>query len=168
MICKKRKWMHFRKNRLVTIFFLFYGVKEINRHLFKAVILNGWVIWTVSVKFQLLNTCLCFCFSCNCICTFFFFKWHWSKHEIPLYVLRAQNLESELTSRGWPTTCIAGSLDQKDRITAMAKLKSYKCRVLISTDLVSINNRRWGGRGWGRGGGVGKEDGCVCVCVCVW
>ncbi|KAK7103015.1 hypothetical protein V1264_021150 [Littorina saxatilis] len=50
---------------------------------------------------------------------------------------RAQNLENELTSRGWPTTCIAGSLGQKDRITAMAKLKTYKCRVLISTDLTS-------------------------------
>ena len=48
----------------------------------------------------------------------------------------AQNLESELTHRGWPTTCIAGCLEQKDRMTAMAKLKTYKCRVLISTDLV--------------------------------
>lgn len=50
---------------------------------------------------------------------------------------RAQNLESELTSRGWPTTCIAGRLEQKERMAAMSKLKSYQCRVLISTDLTS-------------------------------
>ena len=68
-------------------------------------------------------------------------------------MLRAQNLESELTSRGWPTTCIAGSLDQKDRITAMAKLKSYKCRVLISTDLVSIDLGA-------------REGGNMCICMC--
>lgn len=42
-----------------------------------------------------------------------------------------------LISHGWPTACIAGSHDQKDRNEAMSQLKTYKCRVLISTDLVS-------------------------------
>lgn len=50
---------------------------------------------------------------------------------------RAQNTADALTSHGWPTACIAGSLDQKDRNEAMSKLKTYKCRVLISTDLTS-------------------------------
>lgn len=50
---------------------------------------------------------------------------------------RAQNLADRLTSHGWPTACIAGCLDQKDRNQAMAKLKTYKCRILISTDLTS-------------------------------
>ncbi|XP_060079184.1 probable ATP-dependent RNA helicase ddx20 [Ylistrum balloti] len=50
---------------------------------------------------------------------------------------RAQNMADSLTSLGWPTACIAGCLDQKDRNEAMSKLKTYKCRVLISTDLTS-------------------------------
>ncbi|CAG5122131.1 unnamed protein product [Candidula unifasciata] len=49
----------------------------------------------------------------------------------------AQNLQSELLSRNWPTTCIAGFLDQKERNHAMEQLKTYKCRILISTDLTS-------------------------------
>ncbi|XP_069141496.1 uncharacterized protein [Argopecten irradians] len=50
---------------------------------------------------------------------------------------RAQNMADTLTSLGWPTACIAGRLEQKDRNEAMSKLKTYKCRVLISTDLTS-------------------------------
>ncbi|XP_050413672.1 probable ATP-dependent RNA helicase DDX20 [Patella vulgata] len=53
------------------------------------------------------------------------------------YQTRAQNLCSELQAQGWPTTCIAGSLDQKERLEAMNQLKTYQCRVLISTDLTS-------------------------------
>ncbi|CAG2201465.1 DDX20 [Mytilus edulis] len=49
----------------------------------------------------------------------------------------AQNMADALNSKGWPTACIAGCLDQKDRNLAMAKLKTFKCRVLISTDLTS-------------------------------
>jgi ATP-dependent RNA helicase DDX20 len=51
---------------------------------------------------------------------------------------RAQNMADALISHGWPTACIAGSHDQKDRNEAMSQLKTYKCRVLISTDLVSL------------------------------
>ncbi|CAL1532970.1 unnamed protein product, partial [Lymnaea stagnalis] len=51
--------------------------------------------------------------------------------------MRAQNLQSELQSRNWPTVCIAGCLDQKERNFAMEQLKTYKCRILISTDLTS-------------------------------
>ncbi|XP_005097858.1 uncharacterized protein LOC101848815 [Aplysia californica] len=50
---------------------------------------------------------------------------------------RAQNLQSELEMRNWPTACIAGCLDQKERTFAMEQLKTYKCRILISTDLTS-------------------------------
>uniref|UniRef100_A0A2C9K5Z5 RNA helicase n=1 Tax=Biomphalaria glabrata TaxID=6526 RepID=A0A2C9K5Z5_BIOGL len=50
---------------------------------------------------------------------------------------RAKNLQSELESRKWPTACIAGCLEQKERNFAMDQLKTYKCRILISTDLTS-------------------------------
>nr|XP_022296950.1 probable ATP-dependent RNA helicase DDX20 [Crassostrea virginica] len=50
---------------------------------------------------------------------------------------RAQNMADALIGHGWPTACIAGSHDQKDRNEAMSQLKMYKCRVLISTDLTS-------------------------------
>ncbi|KAL4226434.1 DEAD (Asp-Glu-Ala-Asp) box polypeptide 20 [Mactra antiquata] len=50
---------------------------------------------------------------------------------------RAQTLADLLTKSGWPTSCIAGRLDQTERNNAMAQLKTYKCRVLISTDLTS-------------------------------
>ncbi|GAB1598876.1 probable ATP-dependent RNA helicase ddx10 [Argonauta hians] len=49
----------------------------------------------------------------------------------------AQNLAAQLEEQGWPTCCIAGSLDQKERNEAMASLKSFQCRVLVSTDLTS-------------------------------
>ncbi|KAK3103570.1 hypothetical protein FSP39_020216 [Pinctada imbricata] len=50
---------------------------------------------------------------------------------------RAQNISHSLNSKGWPTAYIAGSHDQRDRNEAMAKLKTYKCRVLVSTDLTA-------------------------------
>ncbi|KAL3852533.1 hypothetical protein ACJMK2_016160 [Sinanodonta woodiana] len=50
---------------------------------------------------------------------------------------RAQSLADSLNGKGWPTACIAGSLEQKERNEAMARLKTYKCRILISTDLTS-------------------------------
>ncbi|NXI35454.1 DDX20 helicase, partial [Galbula dea] len=50
---------------------------------------------------------------------------------------RAQHLAEILTSRGFPAECISGSMDQSQRLDAMAKLKQFHCRVLISTDLTS-------------------------------
>ncbi|RUS79846.1 hypothetical protein EGW08_012372, partial [Elysia chlorotica] len=50
---------------------------------------------------------------------------------------RAQDLQSELQARNWPTACIAGCLQQEERSFAMDQLKTYKCRILISTDLTS-------------------------------
>ncbi|NXC91056.1 DDX20 helicase, partial [Cercotrichas coryphoeus] len=50
---------------------------------------------------------------------------------------RAQHLAEILTSRGFPAECIAGSMNQSKRLDAMAKLKQFHCRVLISTDLTS-------------------------------
>ncbi|MGH0186025.1 UNVERIFIED_CONTAM: hypothetical protein FKN15_020004 [Acipenser sinensis] len=50
---------------------------------------------------------------------------------------RAQRLADILTSKGLPAVCISGSLTQDQRLEAMSKLKLYKCRVLISTDLTS-------------------------------
>ncbi|XP_071624468.1 probable ATP-dependent RNA helicase DDX20 [Heliangelus exortis] len=50
---------------------------------------------------------------------------------------RAQHLAEILTSRGFPAECISGSMNQTQRLDAMAKLKQFHCRVLISTDLTS-------------------------------
>ncbi|XP_038066327.1 probable ATP-dependent RNA helicase DDX20 isoform X2 [Patiria miniata] len=50
---------------------------------------------------------------------------------------RAQNLSDILCERGWPSTCISGSQDQSQRHSAMSMLKTFKCRVLISTDLTA-------------------------------
>ncbi|GCB72631.1 hypothetical protein scyTo_0006390, partial [Scyliorhinus torazame] len=50
---------------------------------------------------------------------------------------RAQRLADILTSKGLPAVCISGSMNQNQRLEAMSKLKQFKCRVLISTDLTS-------------------------------
>ncbi|XP_069801614.1 probable ATP-dependent RNA helicase DDX20 [Dendropsophus ebraccatus] len=50
---------------------------------------------------------------------------------------RAQHLSDVLTAKGFPAVCISGSMNQNQRLDAMAKLKQYHCRVLISTDLTS-------------------------------
>uniref|UniRef100_A0A8C3LTR9 RNA helicase n=1 Tax=Chrysolophus pictus TaxID=9089 RepID=A0A8C3LTR9_CHRPC len=44
---------------------------------------------------------------------------------------------SNLHSRGFPAECISGNMNQSQRLDAMAKLKQFHCRVLISTDLTS-------------------------------
>ncbi|XP_053106409.1 probable ATP-dependent RNA helicase DDX20 [Hemicordylus capensis] len=50
---------------------------------------------------------------------------------------RAQHLADLLTSKGFPAECISGNMNQSQRLDAMAKLKQFHCRVLISTDLMS-------------------------------
>ncbi|NXK89841.1 DDX20 helicase, partial [Formicarius rufipectus] len=50
---------------------------------------------------------------------------------------RAQHLAEILTARGFPAECISGNMNQNQRLDAMAKLKQFHCRVLISTDLTS-------------------------------
>uniref|UniRef100_A0A8B9PP08 Probable ATP-dependent RNA helicase DDX20 n=1 Tax=Apteryx owenii TaxID=8824 RepID=A0A8B9PP08_APTOW len=50
---------------------------------------------------------------------------------------RAQHLAEILTSKGFPAECISGGMNQNQRLDAMAKLKQFHCRVLISTDLTS-------------------------------
>ncbi|NXH33099.1 DDX20 helicase, partial [Myiagra hebetior] len=49
----------------------------------------------------------------------------------------AQHLAEILTSKGFPAECISGNMNQNQRLDAMAKLKQFHCRVLISTDLTS-------------------------------
>lgn len=50
---------------------------------------------------------------------------------------RAQHLADVLSSKGFPAECISGNMNQNQRLDAMAKLKQFHCRVLISTDLTS-------------------------------
>ena len=54
---------------------------------------------------------------------------------------RAQSLSDSLSSHGWPSTHISATLEQGDRLLALSDLKHYKCRVLVSTDLVSYRAR---------------------------
>lgn len=53
------------------------------------------------------------------------------------YQIRAQSLCNTLHMKGWPSVFIAGSQSQSQRLKAIEKLKEFKCRVLISTDLTS-------------------------------
>ncbi|XP_054420984.1 probable ATP-dependent RNA helicase DDX20 [Pteronotus mesoamericanus] len=50
---------------------------------------------------------------------------------------RAKHLADILSSKGFPAECISGNMNQNQRLDAMAKLKQFHCRVLISTDLAS-------------------------------
>ncbi|XP_073523292.1 probable ATP-dependent RNA helicase DDX20 [Phyllobates terribilis] len=50
---------------------------------------------------------------------------------------RAKHLSDVLSAKGFPAVCISGGMNQNQRLDAMAKLKQYHCRVLISTDLTS-------------------------------
>lgn len=53
------------------------------------------------------------------------------------YQIRAQSLCDTLRLKGWPSVFIAGNQSQSQRLKAIEKLKEFKCRVLISTDLTS-------------------------------
>ncbi|XP_041458083.1 uncharacterized protein LOC121410215 isoform X2 [Lytechinus variegatus] len=50
---------------------------------------------------------------------------------------RAQNLCDILCDSGWPSECISGAHEQSQRLLAMARLKKFQCRILISTDLTA-------------------------------
>ncbi|CAH8615198.1 unnamed protein product [Dicrocoelium dendriticum] len=49
----------------------------------------------------------------------------------------AQDLCDSLRSRGWPVSYISSTLDQDQRFRAYNSLRSFHCRVLVSTDLTS-------------------------------
>lgn len=53
-----------------------------------------------------------------------------------LICCRAESLNNQLKANGWPSAYINGSQDQANRLTALAELKNFHCRILISTDLV--------------------------------
>jgi ATP-dependent RNA helicase DDX20 len=43
----------------------------------------------------------------------------------------------KLNANNWPTTYISAEKCQTERLEALSKLKKYKCRVLVSTDLTA-------------------------------
>jgi ATP-dependent RNA helicase DDX20 len=43
----------------------------------------------------------------------------------------------KLNANNWPTTYISAEKCQTERLKALSKLKKYKCRVLVSTDLTA-------------------------------
>jgi ATP-dependent RNA helicase DDX20 len=49
----------------------------------------------------------------------------------------AAELVDALNARGWPADCIGGHLSQPQRTRAMQRLRSFKSRVLVSTDLTA-------------------------------
>lgn len=49
--------------------------------------------------------------------------------------LRAESLCNALRASGWPVSYLTGGQKQSDRLKALEELCSYKCRVLVSTDL---------------------------------
>eukprot|EP00111_Clytia_hemisphaerica_P009511 TCONS_00027894-protein len=53
------------------------------------------------------------------------------------YHSRAEHLSRTLIKEGWPSTHIAGSQMQSDRLKAIDKLKTFQCRILITTDLTA-------------------------------
>ncbi|XP_065674439.1 probable ATP-dependent RNA helicase DDX20 isoform X3 [Hydra vulgaris] len=51
------------------------------------------------------------------------------------YQSRSSHLCTLLNKKGWPCTFIAGSQLQPIRLKAISELKSYNCRILVTTDL---------------------------------
>ena len=49
----------------------------------------------------------------------------------------ALDMIDALTEEGWPAVCIAGDMPQKDRMNAMAQVRQFRVRVLVSTDLTA-------------------------------
>lgn len=49
---------------------------------------------------------------------------------------RAEHVCQSLIERNWPAVFISGNIDQSKRNAAMSQLKQFKCRILVSTDLV--------------------------------
>ncbi|RNA31784.1 putative ATP-dependent RNA helicase DDX20 [Brachionus plicatilis] len=52
------------------------------------------------------------------------------------YQLKAESLSSTLNERGWHSIYTSGHIEQHQRNFAMNQLKQFKCRILVSTDLV--------------------------------
>ncbi|CAG4950062.1 unnamed protein product [Colias eurytheme] len=53
------------------------------------------------------------------------------------YQARVSQLHKMLTKAKWPSELVYGKQDQTVRLDALKTLQEYKCRILISTDLVS-------------------------------
>lgn len=49
--------------------------------------------------------------------------------------LRAESISNQLKGAGWPSLFLTGSQLQEDRLKSFFALYSYKCRILVSTDL---------------------------------
>ncbi|XP_066596815.1 uncharacterized protein [Prorops nasuta] len=53
------------------------------------------------------------------------------------YQSRAQSVSNKLNSLGFPATYIVGSQVMEKRIEAIEKLKTFKCRIMLTTDLTA-------------------------------
>ncbi|PSN56877.1 hypothetical protein C0J52_00654 [Blattella germanica] len=53
------------------------------------------------------------------------------------YQTRAESICNQLKSLGWAALYITGGQDQYDRLEAVASLREFRCRVLLSTDLAA-------------------------------
>ncbi|KAK8774921.1 hypothetical protein V5799_010546, partial [Amblyomma americanum] len=48
----------------------------------------------------------------------------------------AQSLADRLSHAGFPAQLLSGAQDQEQRLKALVQLKAFRCRILVSTDLV--------------------------------
>ncbi|KDR23297.1 putative ATP-dependent RNA helicase DDX20 [Zootermopsis nevadensis] len=53
------------------------------------------------------------------------------------YQTRAQSICNHLKALGWAAIWLTGGQDQHDRLEAVASLREFRCRVLLSTDLTA-------------------------------
>ncbi|XP_016840535.1 probable ATP-dependent RNA helicase DDX20 isoform X1 [Nasonia vitripennis] len=53
------------------------------------------------------------------------------------YQTRAQSVCNKITSMGFPAIFIVGNQNMNKRLDAMKKLKNFKCRILLTTDLTA-------------------------------
>lgn len=53
------------------------------------------------------------------------------------YQTRAESLSNILNQKGWPSTYISAAQTQPQRLEAVNKLKDFKCRIMLSTDLTA-------------------------------
>ncbi|XP_040573623.1 uncharacterized protein [Lepeophtheirus salmonis] len=51
------------------------------------------------------------------------------------YSLRARAICDKLNDRGWPAIFLAGMQEQKDRLNSLKDLKTFRCRIVLTTDL---------------------------------
>lgn len=56
--------------------------------------------------------------------------------SLRVFSFRVELLCAKLKDKNWPAEFIAAQLHQSQRSNVMKRLKNFRCRILVSTDLV--------------------------------